>query len=301
MLSTRKGREAYVEPVVEAPPLSVCGEDRQAGGRWCGSGRYQAVVPVQFRCLLSGDPITYEYIDDEANAGRMKERLMAVVLAGDRARIYLSPTPEAEAVARSAEPVWKPDTPSRGTWAGNAQGRRYGFETFGDYFTPRQLVALTTFSDLVAEAIAHVRRDAICAGLPDDGKPLRDGGNRIDRVRGSGRCLPGVCVVQTGRPRIDDLHVVGREGIHPEHLCSSGHSDDVGLRGTQPDAERDRRLSGGDPVDRRQHCRSHGEHRPNRHPSASHPGDRRAQRRARFRKPRVTRFPPFRPMRLGRY
>ena len=44
------------------------------------------------------------------------------------------------------------------------------------YFTPRQLVALTTFSDLVQEARERVKRDALAAGLPDDGKPLRDGG-----------------------------------------------------------------------------------------------------------------------------
>ena len=43
-------------------------------------------------------------------------------------------------------------------------------------FTPRQLVALTTFSDLVTEVRARVERDAIVAGLPDDGTPLRDGG-----------------------------------------------------------------------------------------------------------------------------
>ena len=52
----------------------------------------------------------------------------------------------------------------------------YGLKTYGDLFTPRQLVALTTFSDLVAEAMARVQRDAIAAGLPDDGQPLRDGG-----------------------------------------------------------------------------------------------------------------------------
>ena len=45
-----------------------------------------------------------------------------------------------------------------------------------DLFTPRQLVALTTFSDLVGEAMARVKRDALAAGLPDDNKPLRDGG-----------------------------------------------------------------------------------------------------------------------------
>ena len=65
--------------------------------------------------------------------------------------------------------------------------------TFGDLFTPRQLVALTTFSDLVQEARERVQRDALAAGLPDDGKPLRDGGTgatptptrwRVSGVRG---------------------------------------------------------------------------------------------------------------------
>src|SRR5690606_399825 len=66
--------------------------------------------------------------------------------------------------------------PCRGTFASNAQGRIYGFKVFGDYFTPRQLVALTTFSDLVGEAIARVKADALAAGMPDDGRGLDAGG-----------------------------------------------------------------------------------------------------------------------------
>ena len=41
--------------------------------------------------------------------------------------------------------------------------------TFADLFTDRQLVALTTFSDLVTEARERVRSDAVAAGMPDDG------------------------------------------------------------------------------------------------------------------------------------
>ena len=53
---------------------------------------------------------------------------------------------------------------------------RTAFPGFGDLFTPRQLVALTTFSDLVGEAMRRVREDAVAAGLPNDDQPLRDGG-----------------------------------------------------------------------------------------------------------------------------
>ena len=175
MLSTKAGKEAYVEPVIEDRGYRFTvkvGAPRDADATRAGTKLSRG----SFRCLLSDVPIRYEYINDEANAGRMKERLMAIVVAGDRSRVYLSPTSEAQIIARSARPTWKPDAPSRGTWASNAQGRRYGFRTFGDYFTPRQLVALTTFSNLVTEARARVERDAIVAGLPDDSTPLRDGG-----------------------------------------------------------------------------------------------------------------------------
>ncbi len=175
MLSTKKGKQAYVEPVIEgrgyrfrvragSPPDPVVAK---AGTK---------ISRGAFRCLMSGTPMPYPYIDDEANEGRMHDRILAVVAQGVRERVYLSPTTEMERLARSARPTWKPSLPSRGTWASNAQGRRYGFQTFGDYFTPRQLVALTTFSDLVGEAMEQIRRDAISAGLPDDDRPLRDGG-----------------------------------------------------------------------------------------------------------------------------
>ena len=175
MLSTKKGKEAYVEPVVEGREYWFTvklGTPPDAAGAKTGTKLSRGA----FRCLMSSVPIRYAYIDDEANAGRMGARLMAIVVQGHRTRLYLSPTNDAVAVAQSAAPQWKPDAPSRGTWASNAQGRRYGFRTFGDYFTPRQLVALTTFSDLVGEAMERVRRGGVDAGLPDDGRPLRDRG-----------------------------------------------------------------------------------------------------------------------------
>ena len=175
MLSTKKGKEAYVEPVIEGrgyrfevrvgPPPDLAAA--KAGTK---------VSRGAFRCLLSGVPVLYAYVDGEANKGRMGELLMAVVAQGHRTRVYLSPTTAMDTVARSASPTWKPELPSRGTWGSNAQGRRYGFWTFGDYFTPRQLVALTTFSDLVGKAMERIRHDAEAAGLPDDDHPLRDGG-----------------------------------------------------------------------------------------------------------------------------
>ena len=175
MLSTKKGKEAYVEPVIEKGGYRFTvkvGKPKDPTAAKSGTKLSRG----SFKCLMSESPFKYQYIDGQANAGRMGARLMAIVAEGDRGRVYLDPLPAHEAVAISAKPTWKPDAPSRGTWASNAQGRRYGFRTFGDYFTPRQLVALTTFSDLVSESMARIREDARTAGLPDDDRPLRDGG-----------------------------------------------------------------------------------------------------------------------------
>jgi putative DNA methylase len=106
----------------------------------------------------------------------MGARLMAIVAEGERGRLYIAPTPEHEATARKAKPHWKPDEPMNRETSNLVSGRGYGFFTWGDLFTPRQLVALTTFSDLVQEARERVMRDALALGLPDDGRPFRDGG-----------------------------------------------------------------------------------------------------------------------------
>jgi putative DNA methylase len=129
-----------------------------------------------FRCIMSDTPITYSYIDDEANAGRMGARLIAVVAEGVRARVYLSPTEEQEQAAQSAHYEWRPESPCRGTFASNAQGRIYGFKVFGDYFTSRQLVALNVFSDLAGRVQEKCTADALAASMSADPKALRDGG-----------------------------------------------------------------------------------------------------------------------------
>ena len=105
----------------------------------------------------------------------MGARLLAVVAEGNRERIYLSPTLEQEEATQEAKPTWRPE----GEIAARMTGGNctpYGLTSWGDLFTPRQLVVLTTFSDLAQEARELVKRDAYAAALPDDSKPLCDGG-----------------------------------------------------------------------------------------------------------------------------
>ena len=173
MLSTKRGKEAYVEPVIEGRGYRFAvkaGTPPDADAAKAGTKLSRG---ANFRCLMSGSPIAGDFIKTEGKAGRMSARLMAIVAEGDRGRVYLTPTPEHETVAREPVPEWKPegDVPARLTGGTCVP---YGLTTWGDLFTSRQLVALTTFSDLVAEAMERVKQDAV--GLPENGQPLRDGG-----------------------------------------------------------------------------------------------------------------------------
>jgi putative DNA methylase len=174
MLSTKSGKEAYIEPVIEngVYRFSVkVGKPKNPEAAKMGTKLGRG---ANFRCVMSGAPITGDYIKAEGRAGRMGARLMAIVAEGDRGRIYISPTPEHEDLARQARPDWRPE----GELVGKCRDQLplYGMNTFAEIFTPRQLVALTTFSDLVGEAMGRVREDSLAAGLPNDNKPLRDGG-----------------------------------------------------------------------------------------------------------------------------
>jgi putative DNA methylase len=175
LLSTKAGKEAFVDPVVEASGYRFSvkvGKPKNAERTKRGTKLSRG---ANFECLMSGTPIASDYIYSEANAGRLGARLMAIVAEGDRERVYIAPTPEHEAEARKAKPDWKPDVamPDNPRWFSPPL---YGLKTFGDLFTPRQLVGLTTLSDLVGEVMQRARRDALASGASDEHTPLREGG-----------------------------------------------------------------------------------------------------------------------------
>ena len=152
-LSRKKGKEAYVQPIIEGKNIHY--EVRHGKGApeppKMGRG-------AKFRCLCCGEMATPEYIKTEATAERMGADLMGVVAEGANGRTYLP----ADEVQTNAATVHKPtDVPvqplandPRNIWCTN-----YGLDTFDKLFTNRQLLALTTFSELVAEARMQVEAD----------------------------------------------------------------------------------------------------------------------------------------------
>jgi len=175
ILSSQSNNEAYAEPVIEGKnysfkvkfgePTSLAYMGTKAPGRG-----------ANFRCLLSDAPISPEYIRSEAMAGRLAEKLIGIVAEGPEGKIFLSPSDSDEKLARSAKPKWQPDVEFFQDALGFRIGN-YGMSKWSDLFSNRQLVAMSTFSDLVSEARTEIRKDALTAGFSDDDTPLEKGGS----------------------------------------------------------------------------------------------------------------------------
>ncbi|BDT58112.1 hypothetical protein MasN3_16060 [Massilia varians] len=175
VLSSKPGKEAYVEPVIEGREYSfkvvhgVPTDQAELGTKAKGRGS-------NFYCLLSGSPINADHIRTEGLAGRLGYRLLAVIADGGRGKIYLAPTADDETIAKTAKPTWRPDIklPVKHR---NFQSPGYGLGNVGDLFTDRQLVALGTLSELIQEIHEQVVADAVKASFADDGVSLENGGS----------------------------------------------------------------------------------------------------------------------------
>ncbi len=171
VLSSKKGKEAWVEPVIENGDFHF--EVRL--GKIPEGAIDGTVIRTGGTCVLSQVSMPFPYIRSEAKAGRMMSKLMAIVVEGKSGRIYLSPNQEMEnlAINTVAENVPETQLPDK---ALGFRVQEYGMLRHRDLFTPRQLVALTTFSDLVQEARKKIISDAKTAGMADDGLGIDSGG-----------------------------------------------------------------------------------------------------------------------------
>lgn len=127
-------------------------------------------------CIATGAAIPGAYIKAAGQAGELKSQLMAIVAEGSRERIYCEPT-SADAAAAACE---RPSHLPSGRMSDHPQYMgtpRYGLDEWWRLFTDRQLVALTTFGDLLEAVHGRVLVDALAAGMASDDVALRDGGS----------------------------------------------------------------------------------------------------------------------------
>ncbi|MBQ8113743.1 MAG: DUF1156 domain-containing protein [Kiritimatiellae bacterium] len=157
VLSSKKGKEVWIKPVVEGDKwhFEVCVGAPPKGAE-DGNKHTVSRSAVSFDCIVSGSPISGDYIKEEGVAGRMDARMMAIVCEGARGRVYLPPQDEDIEVP---EPRWKPTgrLPARRITGGTCVP--YGLDEWWKLFTKRQLVALNTLSEFVCETREKVMKD----------------------------------------------------------------------------------------------------------------------------------------------
>ena len=150
-LSTKKTKTQdnrhWIRPVIdrESNTISFVVQDNDeevpSGGTVNRTGAF---------CLACNAAVPLSYVAERARGGEMDEQMIAMVAEGYRKRLFLSSTGEHVQIAREASPAWAP----RGRLPSQALGfrvQRYGFTEWQHLFSARQLTALTTFSDLLAE------------------------------------------------------------------------------------------------------------------------------------------------------
>lgn len=170
-LSKKKGKEAWVRATVRDGQVhyevvhDANGPKGNDDGTRVGRGGY---------ALGDRTPITADYIKAEGVKHRFGTHLLAIVAEGQKGREYISPDQTHIAASEVERPN---DVPMetmpydpRNLWT-----PAYGLTKFSDLFTNRQLVALTTFSDLVGEMHKRVLSDALASGM-DEGESLEAGG-----------------------------------------------------------------------------------------------------------------------------
>lgn len=170
-LSKKKGKEAWVKATVVDGQVqyevqhNADGPKKDEDGTRVGRGGIS---------LADGTPISADYIKDQGVQRGLGSHLIAIVAEDKKGRLYLSPNAE-HMVASLVEapddiPLQEIPHNPRSHWT-----PAYGLTKFSDLFTNRQLVALTTLSELVSEARSKVLEDALAAGIPA-GERLEDGG-----------------------------------------------------------------------------------------------------------------------------
>ncbi|HPO87568.1 MAG TPA: DUF1156 domain-containing protein [Candidatus Hydrogenedentes bacterium] len=170
-LSKERKEKAWIEPVVD-PHLRRISYHVRVG---LGKPPDGTVNRLGARCIVCKSDVPFEYIRAEGRSGRLKTRLMAVVAESESGKIYLSPTPEQETAANCIEPPDVPDT-DLPIEALGFRVQRYGLTKHRHLFKPRQLHALSAFSDLVSQVRQRIERDSVTAGLSNDDIPLHQGG-----------------------------------------------------------------------------------------------------------------------------
>jgi putative DNA methylase len=154
-LGKKKGKEAWIKAEAVDGQVRYTVQHNVYGPKGGADGTVSRTGAIS---MADGTPISLDYVREEARAGRMGAHLIAVVAEGDRERLYLSPSWDQAMAADVDRPSHAPGQELPDAALG-FRVQNYGMTHWSDLFTNRQLVAMTTFSDLVKATRYQVLAD----------------------------------------------------------------------------------------------------------------------------------------------
>ncbi len=153
-LAKKRGNQHWVKPVVDRETNTISwmvqtNDEEVPKSTVNRTGAY---------CCGCRTAVQLAYVREQARVGKMGEVMTAIVAEGDRRKLYLPPTESDIEVALNAKSTWKPrgKLPNQAT---NLTVRSYGVTDWHELFTDRQITALSTFSDLLAEVHHQITHD----------------------------------------------------------------------------------------------------------------------------------------------
>ena len=153
----KRGNEHWIKPVVDRAQRTIsfevqnCSEGVPQSGTIDGKGA---------TCIACNTASPLAYVREQSRAGNMGAQMTAIVAEGDRKRLFVSATDEHVRVAVSPRADWRPiqSLPEQALGF-SVQG--YGFTRWSQLFSERSLVALTMFSDSLAEVRQQLLKNGV--------------------------------------------------------------------------------------------------------------------------------------------
>lgn len=178
LMNSKTGSEVWIEPIVDKEAKKISYEVRKNGTK-CEISSAKSGTKMgrgaNFFCLFSGSAITPKFVKEKAKSGHLGKVLITILVEKDGRRFFVQPKNIQQEIAFSAKPTRKPEIklPNHSQYVGVLG---YGFKTFGDLFSDRQLTAIEGFSELIPVVQGKVERDAKNLFKYEDNKSLDKGG-----------------------------------------------------------------------------------------------------------------------------
>jgi len=165
MLSTQKGRESWLEPIIDRstkPPevwfTTKSGKNNVSESPKIGRG-------AQFRCLACGQIAPEIAIRSQFQRKEDGVTLISIATDSTHGRYHLPPIFDHVVSAKNSKPKLILEEEMNTKTPNLVSGRGYGINRWNEVFTSRQLVLMGTFIEILKEAYNKIKDDAESAGL----------------------------------------------------------------------------------------------------------------------------------------